>query len=400
MRKTRQVILRNLRKKTITSLREGQMEAAKVWNYCVKEQLKCFKTEREWPTRSHLQKETKGLYMLHSQTVQMICKLFIGCIEQTRKNKKKDKNRKYPHKEKNFFSLLWTDQAMCIKGKKVILPMGRGRASLVLDRPEWLTEKMQSKIIWNGHEYEWHITASTNDTQKKERGINATVDLGQIHLGAVVTSDGKGLIVSGRGIRAEKRLLNKTVGQLQKKIARCQKGSKRFKRIVWSKKRFLARIKRKIRDIRHKATRQIANFCGINNVSSLFVGNPSGVQKRNSGKKHNQRMSQWEFGKDIQYIFEKAQEYGIESSKGCERGTSSTCPQCQIRKKVTGRKWQCSSCHFVGHRDLVGATNMHRKYFAKPANHPSHITYLRPGQKWIGSSRCLGTGQSEMAVAV
>ena len=400
MEKTRQVILNKLNRKTFTALREGQIEAAKVWNYCVAQQQACFKKEREWPRREDFHKETKGKYSLHSQVVQQVWRLFTGCIEQTRKNKKTDKNRKYPHKEKKFFSLLWPAQAMCIEGNKVILPMGRGRTSIVLDRPEWLIEKAPSKILWNESGYEWHITTSESDCQMKAEGINATVDLGQIHLGAVVAENGEGLIVSGRGIRSEKRHLNKIHGKLQKKISRCKKSSKRFKRLVWAKKKAATYVKRKIRDMRHKATRQIVNFCEINNVSTLFVGNPSGVQKRRCGKKHNQRMSQWEFGKDIQYIFDKAKSYGIESFKGSERGTSSTCPQCQFRKKVTGRNWKCSSCDFAGHRDLVGAVNMHKLAFDKPVNLPSRITYLRPGQKWLGSSRCLDTSQSEMTVAV
>jgi hypothetical protein len=45
-----------------------------------------------------------------------------------------------------------------------------------------------------------------------------------IHLAAVVTDDGKALVVSGRGIRSDKRLLNKQLGQIATKRSACTKG--------------------------------------------------------------------------------------------------------------------------------------------------------------------------------
>jgi hypothetical protein len=39
------------------------------------------------------------------------------------------------------------------------------------------------------------------------------------------------------------------------------------------------------------------------------------------GRKHNQRMSQWEYGKDIEYLGYKSTLAGILSFSGSERGT-------------------------------------------------------------------------------
>ncbi|MBF8246589.1 MAG: hypothetical protein ISN64_01160 [Rickettsia sp.] len=44
-------------------------------------------------------------------------------------------------------------------------------------------------------------------------------------------------------------------------------------------------------------------------------------------------MFQWEYGKDIQYLKEKALEYGIKCSTGSERGTSSKSVQNSKRSK-------------------------------------------------------------------
>jgi hypothetical protein len=34
-------------------------------------------------------------------------------------------------------------------------------------------------------------------------------------------------------------------------------------------------------------------------VDAVFMGNPDGVRTKNCGKRHNQRMAQWEYGKDL-----------------------------------------------------------------------------------------------------
>jgi len=59
------------------------------------------------------------------------------------------------------------------------------------------------------------------------------------------------------------------------------------------------RSERRIRDKRHKGTRQVVDFCEVHGVSQVFIGNPDGVRTRRSGRHHNQRMSQWEYGRDI-----------------------------------------------------------------------------------------------------
>jgi putative transposase len=44
-----------------------------------------------------------------------------------------------------------------------------------------------------------------------------------------------------------------------------------------------------------------------------------------------------------------------------ESYTSQTCPACFKRHKPKGRDYICS-CGFIGHRDVVGATNIRSKY--------------------------------------
>lgn len=107
---------------------------------------------------------------------------------------------------------------------------------------------------------------------------------------------------------------------------------------------------------------------------------PRGVRTNRCGRKHNQRMSQWEYGKDISYLSHKAKAAGIECFTGTERGTFSRCPECGHHQKPKGRTWQCRNCGFIGHRDVVGATNMHLIAYGEKIEFPYKITYLRPGK--------------------
>ena len=162
-------------------------------------------------------------------------------------------------------------------------------------------------LVWkNG--YELHLVYEQEETAKVESDIKATVDLGQIHLAAVVTSNGKSLVVSGREIRAQKRQINKAITKTSKKLQRCNPKSRKWKKIQRAKRKQIDRSKRRIRDLRHKATTKVIDFCQENNVSKVFIGNPDGVRKRNTGRKHNQRLAGWEYGKDIEYLTYKSKQ--------------------------------------------------------------------------------------------
>jgi putative transposase len=211
--------------------------------------------------------------------------------------------------------------------------------------------------------------------------VHATIDYGQIHQCEVTTNMGQGLIVSGRGMRAEKQRASKMHGSIATNQARCKKGSNRYRRLQKARNTHVVRSGRRVRDLRHKGMRQAVDFCEVNGVSQVFFGNPDGVRKRRSGRHHNQRMSQWEYGSDIEYPAHKIELAGMSSFTGSGRGTNSRCPVCGHRHKPKGCKWICKACGFRGHRDLVGSINMHPIAFGeKPIFTAAYaLTYLRPG---------------------
>src|SRR5258708_11421156 len=61
------------------------------------------------------------------------------------------------------------------------------------------------------------------------------------HLAALTTTTGAALIVTGRGIRSLKRQRSRQLGQLAKKQSRCQKHSRRWKKLQRAKNKVCRR---------------------------------------------------------------------------------------------------------------------------------------------------------------
>ncbi len=369
--------LDHLSTKLFQRLKAAQMEAAEVWNTCCELHKEARQTRSMWPGQSELDQATKRRFALYAQSVQKVVRVFLANVETARRLRKTNPKIRYPWKTKRFYPVMWPAQAVYRQSGRVILPMGRGRASIVLplDLPE---NSGACTLVWN-RGFELHVCIEVPQAEHAPGKNRATVDLGEIHLATVTTNTDAAIVISGRGIRSLKRQRNMRHRQLAKKQARCQKYSRRWKKLQRAKNKMVCRIERRVRDLRHKATRQAIEFCKQEQVGTLFIGNPHGVRQENRGRYHNQRMAQWEYGKDIDYLTHKSTQARIESFTGSERGTSSQCPVCRHKHKPKGRVWKCRKCGFRGHRDIVGSVNMHRLAYDEQVTFPRSITYLRPG---------------------
>ncbi len=190
-------------------LKAAQMEAAQVWNRCCELHKEARQTRSKWPRQNELQRATKGgQFALNAQSVQMVVHAFLGNIETTRKLRASHPKMrmKYPWKTKRFYPVHWPAQAVSRERGRVVLPMGRGRASLVLhlDLPP---ESGACTLVWN-RGFELHVCIEVPQAEHAPGTNRATVDLGEIHLAAVTTNTGAALVVSGRGIRSLKRQRN------------------------------------------------------------------------------------------------------------------------------------------------------------------------------------------------
>jgi putative transposase len=144
--------------------------------------------------------------------------------------------------------------------------------------------------VWNNG-FELHVCLQITRRAQAPGEVQATVDLGEIHLAAVTTNTGAAMIVTGRGIRSLKRQRQQQLGKIARKQSRCHKYSRRWKKLQRAKNKQCRRAERRMRDLRHKATRQVIDFCVEQQVGTLFIGNPHGVRNKKTGRHHNQRMS-------------------------------------------------------------------------------------------------------------
>jgi putative transposase len=365
-------------------IRDGQLESAKVYEFCIEMHAAARAAKEPWPKRKELQEATRGRFALHSQSIQMTCHEFLANVETTCELRRNgDRRANFPKRTAKYRPLMWPAQAVVVKDKYIVLPMGRGRKSLVFDKPEGFPAEFGNvKLVFDGGNYALHVPVELPDVDLKTCGVQAACDLGEIHIGALVTVEGDAVVVSGRGIRSVKRKRHMQLGQIAKKRAKCKKGSNRHRRLNFAREKASARAERQVRDLRHKGNRLVTDAAQLLGVTSLFVGDPHGVRKRDCGRKHNQRMSSWEYGQDKLYLAHKGEQSGISVSFGDERGTSSTCPNCNKRHKPKGRVFACPSCGLVCHRDVVGGVNQNRKAWdlaSVPVPNVSRITYLRPG---------------------
>ncbi|PSR01584.1 MAG: transposase, partial [Bacteroidetes bacterium QS_8_68_28] len=169
--------------------------------------------------------------------------------------------------------------------------------------------------------------------------------------------------INGGELRALRHYQNQLKAKLDAKIDRKERGSNRWKQLVQSKNRQLGHIESKITDLLHKLSRKVVEMLLERRVSAIAIGDVRGIRDRiDYGSQMNQRLHQWAHGEFARMIEYKAKLAGITAQRVNEAYTSQDCPQCGYREKPSGRDYACSKCGFYGHRDVVGAANIRRKY--------------------------------------
>ena len=94
-------------------------------------------------------------------------------------------------------------------------------------------------------------------------------------------------------------------------------------------------------------------------AGTIVIGDVRNIANgKRLNRKSQQKVGNWSHGKQRKYITYKAAAQGIEVVLQSEAYTSQTCPQCGHRSKPTGREYWCRRCGFLGHRDMVGASNI------------------------------------------
>jgi putative transposase len=192
-------------------------------------------------------------------------------------------------------------------------------------------------------------------------GLTAGVDLGEVHI-AVAHDGAKCVIANGRELHSKWRYQNRLKARLTSKIDAKVRGSRRWCRLVASKRKQLRAIENQVRDVLHKQTTRLVSTLWANGVQTVVIGDVRDIREGlDCGHAANQRIHQMCHGMARHMITHKAARLGLSMRLQDESYTSQTCPACGKRHKPADRQY-CCACGFSYHRDGVGAFNIRQKY--------------------------------------
>ena len=272
--------------------------------------------------------------------------------------------------ERDYFSFLWNTE----------LPT-TGYASISYDK----TKGWKLNIVMSFDE----------DTLRLNKKKSLSLDLGVKRLATLF--DGKDVItISGKKLRGLTHYQNKIKGDLNSKLSKKVKGSKRSRKMKtgWRKKN--ARLQNIKKDILHKASRFVVDYAIERRIGNIIIGDCASIHDgTNLGAKNNQQVQQNPEQQLKHYIEEKFNRIsGGENTKIVpEPYTSQKCPCCENRHKPKNRLYECTNekCGFVYDRDGVGAINIFNENVSFGVVKPGRIRLLtRPvGLKFSNSNQLL-----------
>jgi putative transposase len=347
-----------------------QQESARVWNRTVNFFWRTYRKKDIWLSANALMMYNRNdqlgtQFSLHSQSVQSVIQQFDVNRKTARKLRKDNPTIRYPHKTKRYFRVHWKQQALRVNGRNIKLSNGKGNQPLKLRLPKSLADCQPKtvELIWrNG--YWLSLTVKVNDSQTVTGNNVAAIDMGEIH--AISMTDGyDALVISGRKLREAKQYRNKRMAQLQQAMSKCKRHSRKWRKLNRTKRRLMAKTHRRIKNLNHKITTSAIDWCVEHNVSTIVIGDLSGIAQsttRRLRRKARQKISQWSFYKQKEYLRYKAERLGIEVVEVSEAYTSRTCPRCGTINKPANRNYSCPNCNLQCHRDVVGAYNILTKH--------------------------------------
>src|SRR5579859_2233716 len=354
-----------------------------------------------WLSESDLQKQFKGQFALHSQTVQALAQKLSANVDTAHELRKSNPAAQYPYRAKLYQTVPWKQQAIHLKAGQLVLSNGRANAPLVLALPPQFatTAIVKCELTWRADHYELCLTidSGTVPPPLAAPATCAGVDLGEVNIAAAVTEAGVGISISGRYLRSVNRLRLKRHSALNSRIQRCTPGSRRDQKLRKAKACASAAFYRQSRDVLHKAARQLVSFAQAEGVTHLAVGDVRDVADApEKGRHHNQRMSLWAHGQFVGYVSDKARRQGIATEYIGEEYSTRTCSVCRHchARAPRGRVFTCAGCGAIVSRDGNGAANIASRY-----RHGEYgqvqvqsITYLRATEVVLRTTATLPTG--------
>jgi putative transposase len=365
----------------------SRKEAARLWNDLVVRHHRLRRLNWRWPSKARWQRWAivpKRRYPgLSAQSAQQVIGEFCEAVDSCRQLRQNGHlEMRYPWRLRRYHDVVYTNQDARIRDGRLVLPHGAsGTLSIRLPTAVILPGRLMEVRLSYG--VVRLICEAPDKKQPQETVIG--VDLGVNTL--IAATDGrKVILLSGRAAKATIQYRNKQLARLQQAQAGKVKGSRRHRRLQRRKFRMLDKMKRRIRDLCHKATHQIAEaFPG----ATCYVGEPFNSAAQRIGRVQAQQVSTACTRKIIQQLDYKT----AGAMTLSEAYSSQTCPVCGERSRHRSRHrrtYRCPSCGASGPRDAIGALNILSlgQYGAMLPGRtlPQQVKYLRPWPRQPRSS--------------
>ncbi len=368
-----------------------RQEAGRCWTDLVQAHQQA-RQQGQWLDVRVLEQLAAGRYALHSQTIQALAQKLDANLATATALRKQEAAQgtattQYPYHPKPYQTVVWKDLAIQVHAGQLRLSNGATHAPLVVPLPEEYqgADLRRAELTWRADHYELCLTIDTGERLPPPQmgGAVAGVDLGEVHIAAITTTHRHALVISGRRLRACKQGRNRAHSILQEKLSRCQRGSKRWRRLAQCKARVSATLYRQQREILHQAARKAVDFCQGQGVTRIVVGDVRDIQTGVSlGRVSNQKISQWPHGQFVAYLQDKARRLGITVEPIDERYSSRTCSHSGHvhPSSPRGRRFRCAGCGARVHRDVNGSANICSKavYGRYGKVQADTVKYLRP----------------------
>jgi transposase len=337
--------------------------------------------EQMWPD----QKAHGPFGELMADCAQDVTKAWSAALFETLKRKKKGEQARLPLRKHWVVPVTWRkgrfDLVAPAGGQRARVRLGtaQGHPDLVLalshDHPYDPGQVRAVRLFGEAGELFIDITAWVAVAKAEVMPLKvAGVDPGIIHPLAIAAGD-QALLISGRAVRAEEFLHLEDQKGRQKKMATkrsplrakagqaSRRGSRRWKHLAQSQRKAEAKDRRVVKLANNRGARLAAGFMVQHNVTLAVIGNPTGIEKKDSGREQNPRTARWARTHQRDALRYRLEEARIHAALTEERGTSSACPDCGAKATKRGRRLVCTNfvCKKTHHRDIAGAQNMVRK---------------------------------------
>jgi len=240
----------------------------------------------------------------------------------------------------------------------------------------WHGQQGRGQIHFKDNKFYLFQSVDVAEPKKQISKVYAGIDLGIKKLFAIKMSNGEEKLIGSKRHFKQWSYYTDLIADEQSKLLKInRKSSKRLLKLFSYRSKWQ-------NNLYNNLTSKMFKVLKRNNVSHIFIGDVKGIRDDNDiGKKGNQMLhNYWAYDSLYRKCDNKAEEKGMIIERNTEEYSSQECPICGVAEPYhkKDRLFLCSFCGFLGHRDIIGATNILFKGMCglEQSTHQSEIALL------------------------